>query len=141
VSGRSVIRSTIARIVRPAFVALDHRLELLAARLERHTTNLSLDQRTEIARIDERLTLDVAVMSEHLVGIERIARRATSGAGSPPAGRLVIALPGEPLAIPDGANGAAVAAYAANGDGTWSPVAGADTSTLRVLHLPQPSAE
>ena len=132
VPGRSVLRSVVARIVSPVLAALDRRLEALAARLERHTTNLSLDQRAEIARIDERLTLDVAVISEHLVGIERIARGVT---GSMTDERVIIALPGEPLRAPAGAR---AVAYAPNGDGTWRRVADADgdENTLRVVRAP-----
>ena len=119
-----------AKVVHPLIAALDRRLEQLAARLERHTTNLSLDQRAEIRRIDERLTLDVAVVSEHLVGIERIAR----GVSRPVDERLVIALPGEQLRMPTGEAGGAIA-YAPVGDGTWCRVAAGDESTLRIVPL------
>lgn len=128
-------RSVLARVARPAFGALDHRLEQLAARLERHTTNLAIDQRNETRRIDERLTLDVAVMSEHLLGIERASRRLALGAsnatsGAVGDGSLRIALPGETLVT---TNNALVECYAPNGDGTWRRVSHADASTLRIV--------
>ena len=125
------VRSVAAKIMRPAIVALDRRLDALATRLERHTERLAVDQRTEIQRIDDRLTLDVAVMSEHLISTERTARRATAV----PAARVRIALPGEAL-VTDDVPGAVVVAYAADADGAWTRVESADHTTLRIMALP-----
>ncbi len=136
-----------ARLLRPLFLALDRRLEQLAARLELHTMNLADVQRREIAALDERLVLDVAVMSEHLLGMERMARRVgddlaagprPAPAPSSPGGRpFVVALPGETLDLPAGAS--LVLSLAPGGDGSWQtvtdPVAAAGRSTLRIVEL------
>jgi hypothetical protein len=144
---RSLLRSTVARALRPLLTALDRRLEQLAARLELHTMNLADVQRREIAGLDDRLRLDVAVMSEHLVGMERMARHvgeALDAAPRPapaptsPGGRaVVVALPGETLDLPAGAS--LVLSLAPGGDGSWQtvtdPVAAAGRSTLRIVEL------
>lgn len=109
---------------------------MLAARLERHTERLASDQRAEIHRIDDRLTLDVAVVSEHLVGIERTARRMADATQSAMPERFVLALPGESLRLPDQCRAADVAAFALGSDGVWNRVADADESTLRLVVLP-----
>ena len=135
-----MLRSTAARAVRPAYVALDRRLEQLAARLELHTMNLADVQRREIAGLDDRLALDVAVLSEHLVGVERMARHVGDTLDVLPASgeRLLVALPGEALELPEG--GRVLLALAPAGDATWRSVAGrcdpTDTATLRVAALP-----
>ncbi len=109
--------------------------------------NLADVQRREIAGLDDRLRLDVAVMSEHLVGMERMARHvgeALDAAPRPapaptsPGGRaVVVALPGETLDLPAGAS--LVLSLAPGGDGSWQtvtdPVAAAGRSTLRIVEL------
>lgn len=146
---RSKVRSSLARLARPLFAALDHRLEVLAARLERHTKNLHDDQRGELHRIEKRLDLDVAVVSEHLLGIERVARtlRADEGARTLRAddaahtlradasGRIAVARPGEALVVPDDATVAGCEAYEAAPDGTWRPASTAGEGTLRIARL------
>lgn len=116
---------------------LDRRLEQLAARLELHTTNLAAVQRDEIARIDDRLALDVAVVSEHLVAMERLTRRAGDAALGD-ASHVLVALPGEPLTMPDGAH--LVACFAPGDDGTWHAVADAGPMTLRIAAPATPHA-
>jgi hypothetical protein len=116
---------------------LDRRLELLAARLELHTANLAAVQRDDIARIDDRLALDVAVVSEHLVAMERLTRRG-SGLALGNASRVLVALPGEPLTMPDGAR--LVACYAPGDDGTWHAVTDAGPMTLRIAAPATPPA-
>lgn len=132
---RSLFRTVLGPIARPVAQRIDRRfdarLEAFAARLETHTANLSADQRAEIARIDSRLTLDVAVISEHLLGIERIARTVAAPAISD---RLVIVHPGEPL--PTTVAGMAVVAYADDGQGAWRRTDSAELSTLRIVVLP-----
>lgn len=108
----------------------------MATRLERHTERLAADQRNEIHRIDDRLTLDVAVMSEHLIGIDRTARRLADATRPALPTRFVLALPGERLCLPDGASFTDVAAFVAGTDGIWTRVPDADESTLRVAALP-----
>jgi hypothetical protein len=146
---RSSFRSLAARALRPLLTALDRRLEQLAARLELHTMNLADVQRREIAGLDDRLRYDVAVMSEHLVGMERMARHvgealevaarpAPASAPTSPGGRaFVVALPGETLDLPGGAS--LVLSLAPGGDGSWQtvtdPVAAAGRSTLRIVEL------
>ena len=122
------LRRLVARVVRPLLAALDRRLEALAARLEQHTSNLSADQRTELRRIDDRLTLDVAVVSEHLVGIERIARRVTEKGSE----QVLIALPGEPWPSHAGVGAADVVAFARQSNGSWLRSTAGDESTLRI---------
>lgn len=135
------LRSVAAKILRPMIATLDRRLETLATRLERHTERLAADQRTEIHRIDDRLTLDVAVVSEHLVGIDRTARRVADAAQAAMPERFVLALPGEQLRMPDHCSAADVAAFARGADGVWTRTSGRDESDLRVVVLPaRPSA-
>ncbi len=127
------------------FAALDRRFDAMATRLERHTERLAADQRTDIHRIDDRLTLDVAVLSEHLVGIDRTARRVAATAQSLSKAtslpeRIVLALPGEPLCMPDGAGADGVVAFIAGEDGVWSRTTRSDESTLRVVVLQAPTA-
>jgi len=122
------LRRLVARVVGPLLAALDRRLEAVAARLEQHTSNLSADQRTEIRRIDDRLTLDVAVVSEHLIGIERIARRVTNNGSE----HVLIALPGEPWPSHAGVAAADVVAYARQSNGSWRRTTAGDESTLRI---------
>lgn len=133
------------KALRPVFAALDRRLDALATRLERHTERLAADQRTDIHRIDDRLTLDVAVLSEHLVGIDRTARRVAATAQSLSKAtslpeRIVLALPGEPLCIPDGGGADGVVSFIAGEDGVWSRTTRSDESTLRVVVLQAPTA-
>lgn len=127
---RTQVRSLLARVVRPAFVALDHRLEQIAARLELHTKNLSDVQLATLTSLGHRIDLDAAVVSEHLVGIQRAAR-ADGGA----ADRVVIARPGTPLEIPVGAAVHSCAAYLPEADGSWRRVASAGDDTLRIAQL------
>jgi hypothetical protein len=129
---RTQVRSLLARVVRPAFVALDHRLEQIAARLELHTKNLSDVQLATLTSIGHRIDLDAAVVSEHLVGIERAA---LAGGGRGPADRLVIARPGAPLDIPAGAVVDSCAAYLPEPDGSWRRVASTGDDTLRIARL------
>ena len=138
---RTQVRSLLARVVRPAFVALDHRLEQIAARLELHTKNLSDVQLATLTSIGHRIDLDAAVVSEHLVGIVRAAlaggaeRAALAGGGRGPADRLVIARPGAPLDIPAGAVVDSCAAYLPEPDGSWRRVASTGDDTLRIARL------
>jgi hypothetical protein len=123
-------------------VVLDRRIEQLAVRLELHTQNLSVQQRAELRQIDEHLRLGVGVMSEHVVGIDRVARRVLESNATPMSRgeRAVIALPGEALTLPAGISSDAVIAYAPEGDGTWASVPTQDESTLRIVRISVPPA-
>ena len=131
----------VGKLLRPVLGFLDQRLDAMATRLERHTERLAVDQRDEMHRIDDRLTLDVAVMSEHLVGIDRTARRVADATRPALPTRFVLALPGERLSLPEGAPVTDVVAFAADADGVWTRVADTGDATLRVAALPAaPSA-
>ena len=128
---RSTVRSFALGLLRPAYAALDRRFETLAARLELHTGNLNDAQREELRRVAHRLDLDVAVVSEHLLGIERVARRVMPVGD----GRLVVACPGDLLRVPAGEQVDDIAAYASAPDGTWHRVAASSVDTLRIARL------
>ena len=135
-NGRSLLRSAAGKVSRPLVATLDRRLDALATRLERHTERLAVDQRTEIHRIDDRLTLDVAVLSEHLVGIDRTARRVSDATRPTMPRRFLLALPGEPLHGPEATDPDEVAAFVRDDDGAWVRAAVLDDSSLRVVVLP-----
>jgi hypothetical protein len=143
-----MVRSAVGRCLRPLLAALDRRLEQLAVRLELHTQNLSAQQRAELAQLDDRVKMSVAVMSEHVVGIERLARRvlssdpsATSPASATPAVHAIIAQPGEALVLPPGVNAEHIIAFAPQGDGTWAAASAAGEHTLRIAQLVARRAE
>ena len=126
----------VGKLLRPVLAFLDQRLDATATRLERHTERLAGDQQREVHRIDERLTLDVAVLSEHLVGIDRTARRVADATRPALPERFVLAMPGERLRVPEGVPIVDVAAFAVGDDGIWTRVSVAADSTLRVAVLP-----
>lgn len=135
-NGRSLLRSAAGKVIRPLIATLDRRLDALATRLERHTERLAADQRTDIHRIDDRLTLDVAVLSEHLVGIDRTARRVSDATRPAMPRRFLLALPGEALQVPEATDPDEVAAFTRDDEGAWVRTAVLDETSLRVVALP-----
>lgn len=113
---------------------LDRRLETLASRLERHTVNLAEAQRSEFRLVEDRVRLDAAVASEHLLAMERLSAGA-SDRSSAPGTVLALAMPGETLVVPDGHTPVSTRAYSPNADRTWSRVEHMGEDTLRIATL------
>jgi hypothetical protein len=147
---KQTVRSFAKRATAPLLGALDRRFRELAERLERHTSNLAADQRRRLEQLDERVALDVRVVDEHLLAIQRAARRIDATATLPPelaaviqaalsgdGAGVVVAGAGQPLvAVPEGFEVARRLAFRAGEDGVWEPVTpGEDPDTVRVLQL------
>ncbi|HEX7096469.1 MAG TPA: hypothetical protein VF183_11340 [Acidimicrobiales bacterium] len=139
------LRSLAARFGAPALAALDRRLEQLAARLELHTMNLANEQRRRLDAIDERVSLGLRLVDEHLLAMERLTASlpdrdamrvvaAALDAGTP--SLLLVVPPGCEPSPPDGFRVApgeplAEAPEGAHADG---PARGARVLRLEPLH-------
>jgi hypothetical protein len=145
-------RSFAKRAGAPLLGVLDRRFRELAERLERHTSALAADQDRRLQQLDDRVSLDVRVVDEHLLAIQRATRHVEpSGAQvaeeigalidrvthGDHAALVIVAGPGQALApVPDGFEVARRLSFRAGVDGGWVPVAsGEDPSTLRVIEL------
>jgi hypothetical protein len=126
----------------PLLAALDRRMQDLAVRLERHTSNLALDQSSRLDRLDERVQLDLRVVDEHLLAISR----ATSGSSDPDRAPLLAAVgdamvlvapPGVAIdAVPEGYRVVGVSSFTPGDDGTWRVVSGDERiGMLRIARL------
>jgi hypothetical protein len=104
------VRSAGARLAAPALAAVDRRLAALAVRLEAHTSNVAAEQGRRFDALDERVELDLRVVDEHLLAIERATRdiRAPAFASSPvldgftEPSLLLVVPPGAETVVPDG---------------------------------------
>jgi hypothetical protein len=116
------LRSAAKGAARPLLGPLDRRLAELAQR-----------QRDELERLDERLEIDLRILDEHLLAIQRATRqielaatlgqelqreveRALADGGE---ALVVVAPPGTPVVTPDGFRADEVIAFAPTEDGGW----------------------
>jgi hypothetical protein len=131
------------RLFAPLLGAIDRRLQDLAIRLERHTANLAADQGRRLDHIDERVRIDLRVIDEHLLAINKAThgqadrREPTQPVLDAGSGLVLVAHPGAPLGdVPSGYRIADIRSYVSTSSGGWEPVAaGERIDTLRIARL------
>jgi hypothetical protein len=144
-------RGIAKRATAPILGVLDRRFREVAERLERHTDNLASDQREQIRQVDDKLTLDVRLIDEHLLAVQRATRRIEAVAPVLPADLLavlngvlsgdaetvlLVAGPGQRLPpLPAGHDVISQRAFTRNAAGAWTAAAPEDPTTVRVLEL------
>jgi hypothetical protein len=141
-------RTIAKRAVGPMLGLFDRRFRELAERLERHTTNLAADHREQLRQVDDKLALDVRLIDEHLLAVQRATRRVEAIAHPLPpelVAMLVagddsllafVAGPGHPLpSIPADHDVVTRLAYATDELGNWVAAPSENPATLRVLQL------
>lgn len=119
--------------------------------LDRRFADFTELQRKELERLDERLEIDLRIVDEHLLAIQRASRRIETAAtpvhqaiaaevaaalATDPPTMVIVAMPGQPLVAPEGFVAEVQAAFRGTTVDGWAPDPGIDdASTLRVARL------